>query len=73
MKEATGEASMTGITIAVIAVIAAIAVPLIRSMMTTTAKKACCAGYGGIFENNACKVGGKDISNWWDSTKNECK
>lgn len=54
MKEATGEASMTGITIAIIAVIAAVAVPLVTGIINNTADKACCASVGGTVSGNQC-------------------
>ena len=54
MKEAAGEANMTVITIILIGVIAAIAIPLVNSLMTTTQKKAECHEAGGYWENNQC-------------------
>lgn len=54
MKEATGEASMTGITIAIIAVVAAIAVPLVRMLLNNTRNSSCCASLGGSVEGNQC-------------------
>lgn len=74
MKEATGEASMTGITIAVIAVVAAIAIPLVNSIINNTAKKACCAGAGGTLNGTNCVVpnntgGTQSLSNWWVNNK----
>lgn len=54
MKEAAGEANMTVITIILIGVIAAIAIPLVNSLMTTTQKKAECHEAGGYWENNKC-------------------
>ena len=50
MKEATGEASMTGITIAVIAIIAAIAIPLITNMVKNIGHKSCCTSIGGEWD-----------------------
>lgn len=54
MKEAAGEASMTGITIALIAIVAVVATPIIRSVVSTTKKSACCQSLGGQWENGAC-------------------
>ena len=78
MKEATGEASMTGITIAIIAVVAAVAIPLVTTIINNTAKKACCAGYGGQLVGSNCQVttsngGTQNLSNWWDNTAKKCK
>ena len=42
MKEASGEANLTVITIILIGVIVAVATPIINSMMTNTAKRTCC-------------------------------
>lgn len=47
MKEATGEANMTVVTIILIAVIVAVATPLINHMMQKTSSKAECMNSGG--------------------------
>lgn len=73
MKEATGEASMTGITIAIIAVVAVIAVPLVQSLVQNMAKRSCCANLGGTLKNGECVVNGSKVDNWWDSDKKQCK
>lgn len=54
MKEAAGEANMTVITIILIGVIAAIAIPLVNNAMTSTAKKAKCQEIGGSIKGNVC-------------------
>ena len=54
MKEASGEANLTVITIILIGVIVAVATPIINSMMTNTAKRTCCQNYGGVWKGNAC-------------------
>lgn len=54
MKEATGEANMTVVTIILIAVIVAVATPIINSMMSTTSKKTNCMDNGGVWSNNTC-------------------
>lgn len=56
MKEAAGEANMTVITIILIGVIAAIAIPLVTNLMETTQKR------------TECHEAGK----YWDSSKGEC-
>ena len=48
MKEASGEASMTGITIALIAIVAVVATPIIRGVVNSTRNSACCQSMGGI-------------------------
>lgn len=54
MKEATGEASMTGITIAIIAVVAVVAVPIVRMVINNVQNNACCASIGGELRGGAC-------------------
>ena len=80
MKEASGEANLTVITIILIGVIVAVATPIINSMMTNTAKRTCCTNYGStVWEKNACyelgDAGAKtkvDDSNYWDATNKKC-
>ena len=67
MKEATGEASMTGITIAIIAVIAVIAVPIVQMLVRNTRDSSCCASQGGFYEGGACysdEAKTTEIKNW---------
>ena len=54
MKEASGEANMTVITIVLIGVIAAIAIPLVRNAMGGVNNQACCNSAGGVWEGGAC-------------------
>ena len=61
MKEAAGEANMTVITIILIGVIAAIAIPLVTSLMSNTANRTCCTDAGGVWKNGACTSGGGNI------------
>ncbi len=63
MKEAAGEANMTVITIILIGVIAAIAIPLVTSLMSNTAKRTCCSDAGGVWKNNTCTSGGGNVYN----------
>ena len=55
MKEAAGEANMTVVTIILIGVIVAVATPIVKSMMNTTKKKACCMDNGGVWDASGCK------------------
>lgn len=55
MKEASGEANMTVITIVLIGVIAAVAVPLVTNLMSGVQDKADCQAKGCIWKDNACK------------------
>lgn len=54
MKEASGEANMTVITIVLIGVVAAIATPLVNSLMTNAKKSSCCQANGGVWNNGMC-------------------
>ena len=54
MKEATGEANMTVVTIILIAIIVAVATPLINSMMSNTKQKAECMNKGYIWDGKSC-------------------
>ncbi|MBE6138444.1 MAG: hypothetical protein E7173_01705 [Firmicutes bacterium] len=54
MKEAAGEANMTVITLVLIGVVAAIATPIITSVVNSTKRSACCQSLGGVWENGSC-------------------
>jgi len=55
MKEASGEANLTVVTIILIGVIVAVVTPLITSLMSNTQKRTCCANAGYGYENGQCK------------------
>ena len=55
MKEATGEANMTVVTIILIAAIVAISTPLVTNMMNSTKEKAECMNNGGIWADGRCQ------------------
>lgn len=72
MKEASGEANMTVITIVLIAIVAAVATPLITSLVNNSAKSACCTGAGYQWKNNKCvNSSGSTVttSNYWTGSK----
>ena len=71
MKEASGEANLTVITIILIGVIVAIATPLINTMMKNTAKRSCCQNYGGVWQGNQCTGVASGIS-WWNDQTDTC-
>jgi len=54
MKEAAGEANMTVITIILIGVIAAVAIPLVNNAMKSTAAKAHCQNLGQKYDSGYC-------------------
>lgn len=68
MKEATGEANMTIVTIILIAIIVAIATPIINSMMNSTDEKACCMNNGGTWEDGDCVGASKVCKNTANKT-----
>lgn len=68
MKEAAGEANLTVIAVLLIGVVAAIATPLINSLLKGTAEKSCCSNAGGTWSDGKCSV----VSTWDESTKT-CK
>lgn len=55
MKEAAGEANMTVITIILIGVIAAVAIPLVNTAMKNTSVSASCNAAGGYMSDKECK------------------
>lgn len=54
MKEATGEANMTVVTIILIAAIVAVATPIVNKMMIQTENKANCMNAGGYCKKDTC-------------------
>lgn len=71
MKEATGEANMTVITVVLIAVVAAVASPLVTGLLNRTKLNACCAEAGmESCSNSACK-GNTACSECLDETDNK--
>lgn len=54
MKEASGEANLTVITIILIGVIVAVVTPLITSLMNNTEARTNCLNDGKCWENNQC-------------------
>ena len=54
MKEAAGEANLTVIAIILIAVVVAVATPLVTSLMSNASKRSCCTDAGGKWANGSC-------------------
>ena len=54
MKEAAGEANLTVVAIILIAVVVAVATPLVNSLMKNAACKSCCTDAGGYIKNGIC-------------------
>ena len=72
MKEAAGEANMTVITIILIGVIAAIAIPLVTSLMSNTAKRTCCTDNGGVWKGGSCAEGSNNQNLFNQSAYEAC-
>lgn len=54
MKEATGEANMTIITVVLIGVVAAVGAVLIPKLLKSTSERSECQMNGGVWENGQC-------------------
>lgn len=67
MKEAAGEANLTVVAIILIAVIVAVATPLINSLMKSSAKRSCCTDNGGVWKSNACAAASNDHTGQYSS------
>lgn len=65
MKEAAGEANLTVVAIILIAVIVAVATPLISNLMKSAKYKSCCTDSGGVWSGGSCSDPGNDM---YDST-----
>lgn len=55
MKEAAGEANLTVVAIILIGVVVAVVTPLVNSLMSTAAERACCTDAGGYWQNSKCQ------------------
>lgn len=54
MKEASGEANMTVITILLIAIVGAVGTIVINNMMNKTKTSTCCEANGGTWHGGKC-------------------
>ena len=54
MKEAAGEANLTVVAIILIAVVVAVATPIVRSSMSTAAWRSCCTDSGMTWKKSYC-------------------
>ena len=54
MKEAAGEANLTVVAIILIGVVVAVVTPLVNSLMSSTANRACCTDAGGYVKGSDC-------------------
>lgn len=56
MKEATGEANMTIITVVLIGIVAAVGAILIPNIMKNVQKRGCCSSVGGALKGSKCEA-----------------
>ena len=56
MKEAAGEANLTVVAIILIAIVVAVATPLVNSLMKSSTARACCTDAGGKWKGNSCSA-----------------
>lgn len=62
MKEATGEANMTIVTVVLIGIITLVAVPIVTGLINSTKNRACCVNNGGTFQGGKCvDAAGNDV------------
>ena len=54
MKEATGEANITVITIVLIAIVLAVGTLIVNNVMNKTKESSCCNSNGGVWYNGSC-------------------
>lgn len=75
MKEAAGEANLTVVAIILIAVVVAVATPLVNSLMKSAGKRSCCTDAGYIWKNG-CKNpnddSGIEESAYWSESTGTC-
>ena len=72
MKEAAGEANLTVVAIILIAVVVAVATPLINSLMKTSANKSCCTDAGGVWKSNSCQAANGDMNHYDSAAYSTC-
>jgi len=73
MKEEAGEANLTVVAIILIAIIVAIATPLIASLMTSSSARACCTDAGGRWRQGECQAFDQAGAHFDEATYRECR
>jgi len=73
MKEAAGEANLTVVAIILIAVVVAVATPLINSLMKSSTWKSCCTDAGGVVDGGNCTINGATYGKDAVVNGKECK
>ncbi len=72
MKEAAGEANLTVVAIILIGVIAAVVTPLVSSLMSNTANRACCTDAGGVWKGGSCQPPANNSGSYDAKGYNDC-
>lgn len=72
MKEATGEANITVITIILIAIVLAVGTVVINGVMNNTKRKTCCESLGGTLTGTSCKIGSTTYTTTTAGSYKEC-
>ena len=72
MKEAAGEANLTVVAIILIAVVVAVATPLVNSLMKSSSYKACCTDAGGVWKNGQCQAASNDSGSYNKDACSQC-
>ncbi len=72
MKEAAGEANLTVVAIILIGVVVAVVTPLINSLMSSTANKACCTDAGGVWKGGNCSAPANDNGSYSSNSYTNC-
>lgn len=55
MKEAAGEANLTVVAIILIAVVVAVATPIVNSLMRSSTYRSCCTDAGAVWSGGECR------------------
>jgi hypothetical protein len=61
MKEATGEANMTVVTVILITAVVAIATPIVTTMMSNVKERSDCNNSGGYWSGGKCVTSGSTV------------
>ena len=72
MKEAAGEANLTVVAIILIAVVVAVATPLINSLMKSSKWKSCCTDAGGQWKDGTCVAFENGTSSFDEGSYKNC-
>ena len=72
MKEAAGEANLTVVAIILIAVVVAVATPLVTSLMNNAAYRSCCSDAGATWKGGNCTPSATDTASAQKDSYDTC-